>query len=178
MQKQNIFLPHADFPSVFWSYPTFMKEKYSFSQYCSIRWAKQEQFLVKQVLISKIIIYKLFVQTSICQMLYSAPAQSSKQNSRSGRRQWAADGRWQQETRNARYICRESFWPGKILERAFLPSGAQSSFVQVPHFAVIEIPETPPNPLRAQHISTAVFAPSDTQKKAIFVGHSPPGSSV
>lgn len=72
-QKQNFFLPYADLPSVLWSYPTFMKEKYSFSLLCSVRWAKQEQLLVTQGLISTIIICKLFVQPLVCQTICQSP---------------------------------------------------------------------------------------------------------
>lgn len=134
MQEQNIFLPHqCCFSQCFLELSNFMKEKYSFSQYCSIRWAKQEQLLVKQGLISKIIIYELLVQMLICQTLYSAAAQSPKQSSLhtgvgGGGGRLTADGNRRPEMLDP--SPGRAFGQEKILDRAFLPSGAQSSFVR------------------------------------------------
>lgn len=131
-----------------------MKEKYSFSQYCSIRWAKQE-LRVKEGLISKIIIYKLFVQALICQALHSAAAQSPKQSSSrtgagGGGGRLTAGGNRTPEMLDAR--------PGRAFGLSFL---LVLSFVQVPRFAVIPMPELSSSPVRAQLMPTAIPVPPE-----------------
>lgn len=136
-----------------------MKEKYSFSQYCSVRWAKQE-LRVKQGLISKIIIYKLFVQALVCQALHSAAAQSPKQSSS---RTGAGGGGGRLTAGGNRTPEMLDAPPGRAFGREKPQAGLSFllvlSFVQVPRFAVIPMPELSSSPVRAQLMPTAIPVP-------------------